>query len=72
MNITEKTSVEELLSFYPELSKVFVELGMPCFVCGEAFWGTIEELGHKYSVDIEKIIKVLNEEKGKLNRKENK
>ncbi len=61
MEITGKTSVEDLLSVYPQLSKVFVEFGLPCFVCGEAFWGTIEELAQRYNVDIDKLIKALKQ-----------
>ncbi len=61
MQITEKTSVEDLLAVYPHLAKVFVEFGLPCYVCGEAFWGTIEELAQRYNVDTDRLIKVLKE-----------
>ncbi|MEO0226864.1 MAG: DUF1858 domain-containing protein [candidate division WOR-3 bacterium] len=70
MEITEKTSVEELLSIYPQLTNVFIKLGLSCYVCGEAFWGTIGELAQKYNVNVNKIIRILNEEKSKLNQRE--
>ena len=37
MEITKDTLVEDVLRGYPSLSKVFIELGLPCLVCGEAF-----------------------------------
>ena len=69
MEVTEKTSVEELLSVYPQLSRVFIKSGLPCFVCGEAFWGTIEELAQRHNVNVNELIKQLNEEKQKIDGK---
>lgn len=67
--ITRSTHIDELLSAYPALSKTFIEFGMPCLVCGEPFWGTIEELGRQYRVDVEILVKQLNQRKAELNAK---
>lgn len=60
MNITKETSVEELLNSAPGLAKTFIKLGLPCLVCGQAFWGTIEELARQNNIPVEKILKELN------------
>ena len=69
MEITKDTPVEDVLQGYPSLSKVFIELGLPCLVCGEAFWGTIDELACQNNVDVNKIVKELNEIKQKIDEK---
>lgn len=69
MEITKDTPVEDVLRGYPSLSKVFIELGLPCLVCGEAFWGTIDELARQNNVDINKIVKELNETKQRIDEK---
>ena len=60
MEITKETSVEELLNTNPELAKTFIELGLPCLVCGQAFWGTIEELARQNNIAVDKVVKELN------------
>lgn len=60
MEITKDTSVEELLNDNPGLSKTFIELGLPCLVCGQAFWGTIDELARQNNIPVDKVIKELN------------
>lgn len=69
MEITKDTPVEEALAAYPALSKVFIEFRLPCFVCGEAYWGTIEDIAVKHNVDVGKLVKKLNEKKRKINEK---
>ena len=69
MEITKDTLVEDVLRDYPSLSKVFIELGLPCLVCGEAFWGTIDELVRQNNVDANKIVKELNETKQRIDEK---
>lgn len=60
--ITKDTLIEELLGKSPEKARVFVEMGVPCLVCGEPFWGTVGELCEKYQVDVDILLKRLNEE----------
>lgn len=63
------THVDQILAKYPALSKVFIELGLPCLVCGEAFWGTITELCSRHSVNVEKLLERLNESRAKIDEK---
>ncbi len=63
MEITSKTLIEDILNRYPTLTKVFVEFGLPCLVCGEAFWGTVADLVQGHNIDIDKLLKTLNDKK---------
>lgn len=69
MEIERDTSVEDLLMRYPSLSKTFIEIGLPCQVCGQAFWGSIEELAHQNNVDVQNVVDKLNERRRELNEK---
>jgi hypothetical protein len=62
--ITRKSKVEDILRDFPEKSGIFVQMGLPCLVCGEPFWGTVEELCLRYNVEPEKLLKRLNKDKG--------
>lgn len=66
MEIRKDTSVEDLLNSNPEFSKTFIELGLPCLVCGQAFWGTIEELARQNNIEVEKILKELNKKNANI------
>ena len=69
MKITPETVVEDILSEYPALAKVFINFGLPCLVCGEAFWGTVADLVHGRDVDLDKLLKTLNEKKQNAHEK---
>jgi hypothetical protein len=62
-SITEDTAVEEVITNYPNLVKVFIERGLPCLVCGDPFWGTVGELARKYNVDGADLVSELNKKK---------
>jgi hybrid cluster-associated redox disulfide protein len=59
--ITKDMSVEDLIDAYPQTVQIFIHLGLPCLVCGEPFWGTVEELARKYNADPDQVLKSLNE-----------
>ncbi len=42
--ITRTISIEDLLGEYPSSVKFLIDKGLPCLVCGEPSWGTLEEL----------------------------
>jgi hypothetical protein len=67
--IDANTQVEQILTKYPTLSRIFIDLGLPCLVCGEPFWGTIAELGKSHSISIEKLVDRLNEAKAEIDEK---
>ncbi len=59
--ITQETRIEDILRDSPEKTKIFIEFGVPCLVCGEPFWGTVKELCDRYHVDVNILLKKLNE-----------
>ncbi len=67
--ISRNTSVEDVIKGYPTLTKVFIDFGLPCLVCGEPFWGTIEELARQNDVDINVLLNKLNQQKRKFDEK---
>ena len=58
--ITEDTTIEEILEKFPNTVKIFMDFGIPCLVCGEPLWGTIEETAKKYNVNLEELLNKLN------------
>jgi hybrid cluster-associated redox disulfide protein len=69
VKITSDTRVEDVLAEYPVLTKVFIEFGLPCLVCGEAYWGTVADLAHGHDIDVKALLKTLNEKKQKTYEK---
>ena len=67
--ITAQTHIDDLLAKYPSLSKTFIELGLPCLVCGEPFWGTIEELAQQHNIEVPTVVNVLNGKKREIDAK---
>ncbi|MCK4352267.1 DUF1858 domain-containing protein [candidate division WOR-3 bacterium] len=58
--ITKDLTIEEVLEKYPETVKVFIDLKIPCLVCGEPLWGTVEETSKKYNVPLDTLLSNLN------------
>jgi hypothetical protein len=67
--ITENAHIDDLLAEIPGLSQIFVKHGLPCLVCGEPFWGTIKDLARQHDVDVQDLIKELNEKRQEINVK---
>ncbi len=67
--ITEKTHIDQLLAEYPSLAKTFIQFKLPCLVCGEPFWGTIEELARQHGVDAKELVNKLNDKRREINAK---
>lgn len=61
-HITKDMLIEDLLDEYPQAVQIFLRMGLPCLVCGEPFWGTIEQLAEKYDTDPERLLQRLNED----------
>lgn len=59
MVIDRNTRIDELLERHPALAGVFVQLGLPCFVCGEPAWGTIGELCVRRSRNPDEVLSAL-------------
>jgi hybrid cluster-associated redox disulfide protein len=59
--LTEDTTIEELLERLPGSIRVFQEFQLPCFVCGEPTWGTIGELARRHGVNLQELLRRLND-----------
>ncbi len=59
--ITKEMTVEEVIERYSDTVKVFMDLRIPCLVCGEPLWGTIEETAQRYNVELDILLKELNQ-----------
>jgi len=61
--ITKNTYIEELVEIKPLAVSYLLDKGIACLVCGEPFWGTLEELvlkkGYKEE-DLEQFVKDIN------------
>lgn len=56
------TTIEEIVSNYPELVRPLMEKGIKCVVCGEPIWGTLEENAREKGIDnIEEVVAELND-----------
>ncbi|KPK64785.1 hypothetical protein AMJ83_00960 [candidate division WOR_3 bacterium SM23_42] len=67
--ITKEMHIEQILTKYPSLSKTFIEFGLPCLVCGEPFWGTVDELGQQHGINTEKLVEKLNQKRQEIDDK---
>jgi hybrid cluster-associated redox disulfide protein len=59
--ITKEMTFGEVLSKYPETVKTFFMYGMHCFGCHLAVDETIEQGALAHGVDVDKLMKDLNE-----------
>ena len=48
---TRKSLVEELVKANPEVVRFLILEGLPCVICGEPFWGSLEELAQQKGWD---------------------
>lgn len=63
-HLDRHVTIEELVRHYPRSVAFLIEKGLPCLVCGEPTWGTLEELArdkHWDDAAIEQLVDELNE-----------
>ena len=59
--IKRETTIEEIVTNYPELVRPLMEYGIKCIVCGEPIWGTLEENAEEKGIqNLDEIIEDLN------------
>lgn len=61
MKILKEMTIGEVVRNYPEVIDVLFSFGMGCVGCPSAQAETIEEACKVHGIDVEKIIKALNE-----------
>ncbi len=59
MLIKEETLIEDLIKECPETVRVFTKHKLPCIVCGEPLWGTLEENAKRYGANLEELLRDL-------------
>jgi len=64
--ISRTATIEELREAHPELVGFLIEHDLPCVVCGEPFWGTLEELARQKGWDDIRIDALVDEFNARL------
>ncbi len=54
--------IEDLLEKYPGINAFLREKGIVCIQCGEPVWGTLREQVEAKGLDLEALLKELNQE----------
>lgn len=62
--ITSDISIESLIEINPDAVGILIRNGLPCVVCGELFWGTLEELARQKGWNDNRIEDLMVELKG--------
>lgn len=67
--ISRTISIEDLLSIYPETVGFLINKNIPCLVCGEPLWGTLEEVARDNGLndpEIDMLVDELNRLAGRV------
>lgn len=63
--IDRHTTIEDLIGQYPGSVTFLINKGLPCLVCGEPTWGTLEELAKDKGwsdIAIDELVEEMNEQ----------
>ena len=63
-SVSRESLVEELVRVNSDVVRVLILEGLPCVVCGEPFWGTLEELARQKGWDDAKIDSLVEKMRG--------
>ena len=69
MKINKDTKIGELLEKAPEKAEILLEAGMHCLGCPASQMETIEEACQVHGIDVEEIVKQLNNEENAEQRR---
>lgn len=59
--ITKDMIIGEIVNKYPETANVFMKNGLQCIGCMMAMMETLEQGAKSHGIDMEKLLKELNE-----------
>jgi hypothetical protein len=66
MTVIERTtSIEDLVRDYPGAVSFMISHRLPCLVCGEPVWGTLEDIAHESGLskgEIDQLVLKINAE----------
>ncbi len=61
LKISKSTFIEEIVEKYPSLVGPLRERGIVCIRCGEAIWGTLEQVAEEKNIEnIDRLVDNLN------------
>lgn len=63
--IERATSIENLINKFPGAVHFLIQKSLPCLVCGEPSWGTLEELARDKGwsdAAIDELVRQMNQE----------
>ena len=60
-NIEPTTSIEDLVTLFPASVSILLKRNLPCLVCGEPVWGTVEELARNSGWKDPEVISLIEE-----------
>jgi len=66
VGIKKDILIEDLIRTYPQAVRFLIDNHLPCVVCGEPFWGTLEELARQEGWDSERIETLVTTFNGQL------
>lgn len=61
MKLTKDMGIMEVVQQYPQTVEVFVSFGMGCLGCAAARFENIEQGAGAHGIDIDQLMKALNE-----------
>lgn len=67
--ITKDILIEDLVKEHPASVGLLREHDLVCIICGEAVWGTLEELARSKNLSDQKIDLIINELNQKIELK---
>lgn len=62
MKFNKDTKIGEILEIAPEKVDILIEIGMHCLGCPASQMETLEEACEVHGIDVEEVVKKLNEE----------
>lgn len=62
MEFNKDTTIGEILEKAPEKAEILLEIGMHCLGCPASQMETLEEACEVHGIDVEEVVKKLNEE----------
>lgn len=67
MKIVKEMKISDVLTIAPETAEIFMGFGMSCFACPLGEEETIEEAALVHSIDLDELLKMLNEKVNQSN-----
>lgn len=66
VSISASMQVEDLLERYPVATRLLLQRGIPCLVCGEPVWGTLGEVLASHGKQAQEIATIVQELRNEL------